>query len=53
VSLPIVAIGGIDVKNAPEVVGAGADAVAVIGAILGAEDVEGAARGLRESMEVD
>lgn len=53
VSLPIVAIGGIDVKNAPAVVEAGADAVAVIGAILGAEDVEGAARRLRESMEVD
>ena len=52
VSLPIVAIGGIDGKNAPEVVEAGADAIAVIGAILGAEDVEGAARRLRESMEV-
>lgn len=53
VSLPIVAIGGIDVNNAPEVVGAGADAIAVIGAILGAEDVEGAARRLRERMEVN
>ena len=53
VSIPIVAIGGIDVENAPEVVEAGADAIAVIGAILGAEDVEGAARRLRESMEVN
>jgi thiamine-phosphate pyrophosphorylase len=53
VSIPIVAIGGIGVENAPEVVEAGADAIAVIGAVLGAEDVEETARRLRESMEVN
>ena len=52
VSLPIVAIGGIDGENAPAVVEAGADAIAVISAVLGAEDVEEAARKLAERMEV-
>lgn len=52
ISIPIVAIGGIDEKNVSEVIQAGADSVAVIGAVLGAEDVEGAARRLAEMMEV-
>jgi len=52
ISLPVVAIGGIDGKNAPAVVEAGADAVAVIDAICGAADVEEAARKLAEMMEV-
>ena len=52
ISLPIVAIGGIDGKNAPAVVEAGADAIAVISAVCSAADVEEAARKLAERMEV-
>jgi thiamine-phosphate pyrophosphorylase len=51
VSIPVVAIGGIDEDNLAEVIVAGADAVAVIGAVLGAEDIEMAARRLRAKME--
>ncbi len=52
ISLPVVAIGGIDGENAPAVVEAGADAIAVISAVCGAADVEEAARKLAERMEV-
>ncbi|HUL91156.1 MAG TPA: thiamine phosphate synthase [Burkholderiales bacterium] len=41
---PIVAIGGITSGNAPVVIGAGADAVAVISALFDAPDVERSAR---------
>jgi thiamine-phosphate pyrophosphorylase len=51
VSLPLVAIGGINRDNAGEVAAAGADGVAVISAILGVEDVEGAARQLIKAFE--
>lgn len=44
VSVPLVAIGGINRDNAGEVAAAGADAVAVISAILQAKDIEEAAR---------
>jgi thiamine-phosphate pyrophosphorylase len=44
VSLPVLAIGGINKDNAAEVLAAGADAVAVISAILKAEDLEEATR---------
>ncbi len=40
-SLPIVAIGGIKDSNAGEVMSAGADGVAVVSYIVGAEDIEG------------
>jgi len=46
VSLPLVAIGGINEENAAEVMEAGADAVAVISAVLGAGDIEDACRRL-------
>jgi thiamine-phosphate pyrophosphorylase len=42
--VPVVAIGGITPENAGEVIDAGADAVAVIGALFDAPDVEAAAR---------
>ena len=45
VKLPIVAIGGITLDNAPSLLAAGADSVAVISALFGAPDVRGAARG--------
>jgi thiamine-phosphate pyrophosphorylase len=38
--IPIVAIGGITLENASEVIAAGANAVAVIGALYGAADVK-------------
>ena len=42
--LPVVAIGGITVDNAPQLVAAGADSVAVITALFSAPDVKAAAR---------
>jgi thiamine-phosphate pyrophosphorylase len=45
-ALPVVAIGGIGVANAADVVRAGAHGVAVISAICSADDPEGAARAL-------
>ena len=46
VDLPMVAIGGINKSNLRVVMKAGADAAAVISAVMGAEDVEGAVRQL-------
>ncbi len=40
VNIPIVAIGGIDLKNVVDVIRAGADGVAVISAVAGVEDME-------------
>jgi thiamine-phosphate diphosphorylase len=51
VSIPIVAIGGITPANAAEVIRAGADMIAVIGAVAGAADPEGAARALAAVFE--
>ncbi len=47
VSIPVVGIGGITAGNAPEVIAAGAAGVAVISAVIGARDVQAAARALR------
>lgn len=47
VAIPVVAIGGITPENAAATIQAGAVGVAVISAVLGAEDVEQAARRLR------
>jgi len=49
VSLPVCAIGGINESNIDEVVAAGADMVAVISAVIGADDVRAAARRLASS----
>jgi len=51
VDLPIVAIGGINKDNAGKVMKAGACAVAVINALLGADDIKNAARQLVEAIE--
>ena len=51
VGVPVVAIGGIDASNIGEVVRAGADAVAVISAVCGADDVTAAARELVEQFQ--
>jgi len=50
VATPLVAIGGINQNNVGEVVSAGADAVAVISAVLGEGDVRGAVQKLTEKM---
>ena len=50
-ALPLVGIGGIDGARAGEVIRAGADGVAVVSAILGRPDVEGAARQLRAAVD--
>ncbi|MGB4859096.1 MAG: thiamine phosphate synthase, partial [Dokdonella sp.] len=44
--LPLVAIGGIDAGNAAPLISAGADCIAVISALFGANDVEAQARHL-------
>lgn len=44
--LPVVGIGGIDADNAPDVIAAGADGVAVISAILRSENPRSSAAGL-------
>ena len=46
VSMPVVAIGGINADNVGPVVEAGADSVCVISAVLSATDIEAAARDL-------
>jgi len=47
VSVPVVAIGGINAANAREVLEAGADGLAVISAVVSQPDVEAAARSLK------
>lgn len=51
VDLPIVAIGGINKDNLSQVIKAGADAAAVISAVMGAEDVAAATRQLVKIIE--
>ncbi len=51
VKLPVVAIGGINKSNIGEVMKAGADAAAVISAVMGAADIEKATRQLVKIVE--
>jgi thiamine-phosphate pyrophosphorylase len=51
VSVPVVAIGGININNVAEVKKAGADSIAVIGALLGIASPEKAARELIKIIE--
>ncbi len=51
VSVPVVAIGGINQDNAADVIAAGADSVAVISAVLSAVSPEAAARQIAEKFE--
>jgi thiamine-phosphate pyrophosphorylase len=51
ISIPIVAIGGINRQNIGDVMAAGADAAAVISAVLNEEDRESAARQLVKEIE--
>ena len=47
VSIPVIAIGGINRDTIPDVIAAGADGVAVISAVVGAADITAAARDLK------
>lgn len=51
VNIPIVAIGGINLKNVVDVIRAGADGVAVISAVAGVEDMEKATFELLEKIK--
>lgn len=51
VDIPVVAIGGINARNLPELKGTGVDGVAVVSALFGARDIEAAARHLRALSE--
>jgi thiamine-phosphate pyrophosphorylase len=44
IAVPLVAIGGITLQNAPRLLEAGADALAVISALFGATDIQGTAK---------
>jgi thiamine-phosphate pyrophosphorylase len=46
--VPVVAIGGITLDNAPALLAAGADSVAVISAVFAEPDIRGAARGFSQ-----
>lgn len=50
VSIPVIAIGGVTADKVAEVIGAGASGVAVISAILNADDPRGAAEQLRDAL---
>jgi thiamine-phosphate pyrophosphorylase len=50
ISLPAVAIAGITAANVDEVLGSGLRAVAVTAAVIGCDDIAGAARRLREKL---
>lgn len=49
----VVAIGGIDVRNASQIIQAGADSIAVVGGLFYASNIEAAARTLSESFSID
>ena len=49
--VPLVAIGGITIDNAPEVIAAGADCIAVITDVFGAPDIAGRASAFRRLFE--
>lgn len=51
VSIPVVAIGGMNARNAAAIMEAGAAGVAVVSAIVAADDVEAAAREIRAAVE--
>jgi thiamine-phosphate pyrophosphorylase len=51
IDIPVVGIGGITPENAPAVIQAGAVGISLISAILGADDIEAAARRLRTLLD--
>ena len=53
ITTPVVAIGGINLNNVDEVIAAGADAVAVISAVLGEQDIKGAVQNLVAKIDLN
>ncbi len=53
IHLPIVAIGGITLANAPQLLDAGADSLAVLSALFNAADIRAAARDLNQLFETE
>ncbi len=53
IQVPIVAIGGITLANAPQLLDAGADSLAVLSAVFDAPDVRAAARDLNQLFETE
>lgn len=53
IHIPIVAIGGITLANAPQLLDAGADSLAVLSALFNAPDIRSAAHGLNQLFEVE
>ena len=51
ITSPLVAIGGINKDNAVDIIGAGANSVAVISAVLAAENIEEASRQILDRVE--
>lgn len=51
VRIPVVAIGGITRDNVKELIGCGADGIAVISAVFAQQDIESAARELKKCSE--
>ena len=51
VRVPVIAVGGISADNAGEVIAAGAEGIAVIGAIMDADDPKSAASRLRRTLD--
>jgi thiamine-phosphate pyrophosphorylase len=52
VKLPVIGIGGINFSNAAEVIKSGADGIAIVSAIMAADDPEKAARELKIAMSL-
>ncbi|MGB9176679.1 MAG: thiamine phosphate synthase [Methanoregula sp.] len=48
VTIPVIAIGGINRRNVPDVIAAGADGIAVISAVVASPDITAAARDLKD-----
>jgi thiamine-phosphate pyrophosphorylase len=53
IRLPIVAIGGITLANAPQLLDAGADSLAILSALFDAADIRTTARNLNQLFEVE
>ena len=52
VSIPVIAIGGVNRNNVNDVIAAGADGIAVISAVVGSPDIMKAAGELREMVRI-
>ncbi|MHB1093256.1 thiamine phosphate synthase, partial [Thiobacillus sp.] len=53
IQVPLVAIGGITLANAPQLLDAGADSLAVLSALFDAPDIQAAAHDLNQLFETE